>query len=265
MLGSLRERLAGLGESMSSALGEEEGGSPEEPLGGDQMAGAKLLSHFQAGWRRLHEGAEQTAKQADRTDKEVSALYGEYDKQWKQVAQLSGLLGQLPTMNEEVEGIMKNLAQLEALCQEVELALLALEDTIDAREAQERQLETRFQLALEQERRRQELEELEQRLEQSYQKRLRDKREEQEHVRRERQHRIQAQFEADMATFRTGTGLPNRLEVPRPRRQEVSLESVDLDEVGEEAQRLEEFLNSDVPDVEPLPCDEESPKQSQST
>merc|ERR1712016_543360 len=68
----------------------------------------------------------------------------------------------------------------EVACQEVEIALLALEDTIDAREAQERQLESRFQLALDQERRRQELEELEQRVEQVYQRKVREKREAEE-------------------------------------------------------------------------------------
>merc|ERR1712032_975876 len=148
-------------------------------------------------------------------------------------------------MGKEVEGIMASLGQLEAACQEVEIALLALEDTIDAREAQERQLESRFQLALDQERRRQELEELEQRLEQVYQRKVREKREAQE--------RLQAQFEADMVNFRSsGT---NMLEVPRRMDQEVSLESVNLDEIGEEQEKLEKFLNEDCPGVDPLPQD----------
>ena len=129
---------------------------------------------------------------------------------------------------------MATLGQLEVACQEVEIALLALEDTIDAREAQERQLESRFQLALDQERRRQELEELEQRLEQVYQRKVREKREAEEVKKRMVQERLQAQFEADMVNFRSsGTG-SNRLEVPRRMDQEVSLESVNLDEVGEE-------------------------------
>ena len=101
------------------------------------------------------------------------------------------------------------------------MALLALEDTIDAREAQERQLESRFQLALDQERRRQELEELEQRLEQEYQRKVREKREAEESSRRERQSRLQAQFEADMSSYRHQAP-GSRLEVPRQRHQEVS-------------------------------------------
>ena len=162
-------------------------------------------------------------------------------------------MGQLPEFNKEVEGIMASLGQLEAACQEVEIALLALEDTIDAREAQERQLESRFQLALDQERRRQELEELEQRLEQVYQRKVREKREAEEVKKREVQERLQAQFEADMVNFRSsGT---NRLEVPRRRDQEVSLESVNLDEIGEEQEKLEKFLNEDCPGVDSLPQD----------
>ena len=43
---------------------------------------------------------------------------------------------------------MDCLARLENTFMEVELDLLALEDTIDARVSQERQLEQRFQLAM---------------------------------------------------------------------------------------------------------------------
>ena len=43
---------------------------------------------------------------------------------------------------------------------DVEIALLALEDTIDAREMQEKQLDQRFQLAMYQERRKAEFNEL---------------------------------------------------------------------------------------------------------
>ena len=172
-----------------------------------------------------------------------------------QVSQLSSLMGQLPEFNKEVEGVMASLGQLESTCQEVEIALLALEDTIDAREAQERQLESRFQLALDQERRRQELEELEQRLEQVYQRKVREKREAEEGKKREVQERLQAQFESDMASFRVSGSVSNRLEVPRRVDHEVSLESVELDEVGDEQEKLENFLNEDCPGLDPLPKD----------
>ena len=59
--------------------------------------------------------------------------------------------------------------------------------------------------------------------------------------------------------FQTGASLrslgTNRLEVPRRMDQEVSLESVNLDEIGEEQEKLEKFLNEDCPGVDPLPQD----------
>ena len=52
------------------------------------------------------------------------------------------------------------LGTMESLIGDVEIALLALEDTIDAREMQEKQLDQRFQLAMYQERRKAEFNEL---------------------------------------------------------------------------------------------------------
>ena len=56
---------------------------------------------------------------------------------------------------------------------DVEISLLALEDTIDAREMQEKQLEQRFQLAMYQERRKAEFNELANRLQNDFEKKKR--------------------------------------------------------------------------------------------
>ena len=55
---------------------------------------------------------------------------------------------------------MATLGEMESLFSDVEISLLALEDTIDAREMQEKQLEQRFQMAIYQEKRRAEFNEL---------------------------------------------------------------------------------------------------------
>ena len=55
---------------------------------------------------------------------------------------------------------ISSTGSLESLIGDVEIALLALEDTIDAREMQEKQLDQRFQLAIYQERRKAEFNEL---------------------------------------------------------------------------------------------------------
>jgi len=246
MLGSLKDRIVVLGEGIKSQFGSEvEEGQKEAVL----SAGAEVLTHFQDGWRRIHEGAEQVARQADRADREVSRVHAEYEKQWRHVAMLSNLMGQLPKINNEIEGVMQTLGELENLFMEVEVSLLALEDTMDAREAQEKQLEQRFQLAIYQERRRQELEELESRLEIQYQKRLKEKELAEIATKKERQAVFQARFEEDLTRF-TSTGL---LEVPLRRPTDVSLESIDLDV---DDLNLEVFLKEDCPDLSPLPQDD---------
>jgi len=246
MLGSLKERIVVLGEGIKSQFGAEtEEGQKQAVL----SAGSEVLAHFQDGWRRIHEGAEQVGRQADRADREVSRVHAEYEKQWRHVAMLSNLMAQLPKINNQIEGVMQTLGELENLFMEVEVSLLALEDTMDAREAQEKQLEQRFQLAIYQERRRQELEELETRLEMQYQKRLKEKELAEIASKKERQAVFQTRFEEDLSRF-ASTGL---LEVPLNRPSDVSLESIDLDA---DDLNLEVFLKEDCPNLSPLPQDD---------
>ena len=179
----------------------------------------------------------------------VSRVQAEYERQARHVAKLDSLVSSLPAVNSQVQQVMLTLGHLENLFMEVEVALLALEDTIDAREAQEKQLEQRFQMAIYQERRRQEIEELESRLEIQYQKRMKEKELSENIEKKERQAVYQAKFEEDMSRF-SQTG---RLEVPPSRPSDVSLESIDLDA---DDQNLELFLKEDCPGASPLPRDD---------
>ena len=245
-LGSIKERIATIGEGLKSQFsGEVE---QDEALV-NLHAGSKILSHYQAVWRALHDNAELVARKADTADRDVRRVAAEYDRQWRHVSRMTGLVVTIPEINTQIRGVMDSLGQLENLFMEVEVALLALEDTIDARDAQEKQLEQRFQLAIYQERRRQELDELEARLEMEYQKRIREKELAESKEKRARQAVYQAKFEEDMTRF-TETGF---LEVPLNRPSDVSLESIDLD--GDD-QNLESFLKEDVPNLSPLPRDE---------
>lgn len=245
-LGSIKERIATIGEGLKSQFsGEVE---QDEALV-NLRAGSKILSHYQSAWRALHDNADLVARKADNADRDVRRVAAEYDRQWRHVSRMTGLVVTIPEINTQIRGVMDSLGQLENLFMEVEVALLALEDTIDARDAQEKQLEQRFQLAIYQERRRQELDELEARLEMEYQKRIRERELVESNEKRARQAVYQAKFEEDMTRF-TETGF---LEVPLNRPSDVSLESIDLDA---DDQNLESFLKEDVPNLSPLPRDE---------
>jgi len=245
-LGSIKDRIATIGEGLKSQFTTE---SESDEAVVNLQAGAQLISHYQTAWRCIHDNAEIVAKQAEITDREVSRVAAEYDKQWRHVSKMSSLVATLPDINTQIQDVMKSLGQLENLFMEVEVSLLALEDTIDARDAQEKQLEQRFQLAIYQERRRQELEELQSRLELEYQKKLKEKEVKENSLKVERQAVFQAKFEEDMSRF-AETGF---LEVPLNRPNDVSLESIDLDA---DDQNLESFLKDDCPNLSPLPRDD---------
>ena len=97
---------------------------------------------------------------------------------------------------------MKVLGELESLFSDVEISLLALEDTIDARELQEKQLEQRFQLSIHQDKRKAKFNELSNQLQSEYQKKKLEADKQKSLVKEERQKLFQNQFERDMNAYR---------------------------------------------------------------
>lgn len=111
-------------------------------------------------WEELHVANEKNGKLAVKCDGIISRIHRGYEKQFQDVLTLQMLVGQIPKINAQIEDVMNSLGDLESLFGDVEIALLGLEDTLDARELQERQLDQRFQMAMYQERRNAEFEEL---------------------------------------------------------------------------------------------------------
>lgn len=249
MLGSIKDTFQTIQEGISASVKQLSG---TEECNGRQLraaAGEELLDYYQGSWEGIHVAGEQAARQADRCDRLVSQVHAEYEKQWRHVSMLSSLLAQVPEINGQIERAMRCLGDLESVFSEAEVSLLALEETIDARDAQERQLEQRFQLAIYQERRRQELEEMAAKLDLQHQRRRKEEEMRSTIVSRDRQAVFQEQFEYDIKEYKT-RGL---LQVPSRRPTDVSLESIDL---NEDDSTLETFLREDCPDLSPLPRDE---------
>ena len=127
------------------------------PRRNELEAGSDLLETWQNLWEEVHLNNERNARSADRCDKIISQVLA---KSQRQLADISTLQSQIPVINKGIVGIMNLLASIESTIGDVELSLLALEDTIDAREMQEKQLDQRFQLAMYQERRKAEFNDL---------------------------------------------------------------------------------------------------------
>ena len=112
------------------------------------------------------------------------------------------LVSQIPQVTEEIETSLKVLSNMESLFSDVEISLLALEDTIDARELQENQSEYRFQLAMHQEKSKVKFNELSNQLQEKYQSRKQEVEKQKCRDNQERQKHYQEQFERDMSVYR---------------------------------------------------------------
>lgn len=246
MLGQLKDRFLSLQEEISASVVKQLTPSDsndfrcQEPKKKALEAGSDLLETWQCQWEDLHILNERNAKAADRCDKLISGIKKRSKQQKDDV---TTLVNHLPKVNEGIKEVMVKLGQLESLLGDVEISLLALEDTIDAREMQEQQLDQRFQLAMYQERRKAEFNELANKLQAEHEKKR-------EFYQSKMKKHYQQQFDQDVQKYKESSSL----QVPARHDPDASLESVDLDDP--EDQRLEKFLNDDVYDVSPLPKDE---------
>jgi len=236
MLESFKEKINLIQEGLVGTVktGLIESTQPKNPR--EKDAGAAVLQHYQDCWQSIHNGAEQTSRQADRCDRTISQLHAEYEKQWRHVSMLSWMVSELPELGRQVEKVMGDLANLGDLYSDVELALLTLEETLDARECQEKQLQQRFEMTMYQEKRRHELQELEVHLSNQYDRRMKELELEDDKKKTERQQVFHQKFQEDLEKFQS-TGF---LEVPLVRTQEMNLESVNL---SEDESELEAFLD----------------------
>merc|ERR1711974_20420 len=199
MLGQLKDRFLSLQEEISSSvkqlapseLYQDDQSKPRHVQRKDLDACADLLESWQNIWEDLHLNNEHNAKSAVRCDKMITLIR---DRSQKQHDEMSILQSHVPRINSGVKEIMEKLGSLESFLGDVEIALLALEDTIDAREMQEKQLDQRFQLAMYQERRKAEFNELATRLQNEYEKKKKKKLSEDRH-KQQQYYQQQSKFE----------------------------------------------------------------------
>merc|ERR1712241_1187899 len=198
MLGQLKDRFLSLQEEITSSVKQFTPTEPcniPKPKKEDLEAGAELLETWQNNWEVIHLNNERNAKKADKCDKLIVNIKDRTLKQWNGIATLQT---HIPQINNGIKDIMDKLGSLESFIGDVEISLLALEDTIDAREMQEKQLDQRFQLAMYQERRKAEFNELATHLQSEF-----DRKKKQSDMKKKEQQKnkrkvLQKQFEEDM-------------------------------------------------------------------
>jgi len=244
-------------------------------------AGSEILDHWQTCWEQIHKANEKNIKKANRCEKLISEVKAKTCDQWSNVMTLQGLVGShVPLIANELQTAMSRLGEMESIFEEVEVSLMALEESVEAREAHEKQVEERFQLTMYQEKKRAALSDLSRQL----QSQLDRRREEVEaRSRRDKQNFYQTLFERDMEAHKqsrlqqktqgaTSSATDKSSSTPTPtddngggqflrlpktlHDQDASLETIDLNDDPND-QTLERFLREEdaLYDLSPLPRD----------
>lgn len=81
-------------------------------------------------------------------DQIIGKLHKRLEKQWRDVGQTGTVLARMPEVIHSVNELSERIFALGELFDTVEKALMQLEDLVETRELQDRQLDHRFQLAL---------------------------------------------------------------------------------------------------------------------
>ncbi|XP_046679397.1 uncharacterized protein LOC124366839 [Homalodisca vitripennis] len=147
-------------------------------------------------------------------------------RQWNATSQLTTGLATLPKLAAQTDKIISQIEELRNLVVEVESSLIELADTVEKKELQERQLESRFQLALHSEKRLAQLDILRAKLSEEHRLKVAEYEKQFEKKQKERQETFSKAFEEDLATYKQ-TGIVPTI---RPALTSgPSLEEVELD------------------------------------
>ncbi|GIX89973.1 dysbindin [Caerostris extrusa] len=134
--------------------------------------------------------------------------------------------------------LMGKIGELEGLFEEVEDALINLEDVIETQELQERQLDHRFQLAMYKEKKLADFEDMKAKLGEEHACRVLEYEKKQGEILKERQNTFQEVFEEELQQYKKH-GIK---ELRKNSAQSVSLEDI---EIEDDASALDEFLGDE--------------------
>ncbi|XP_021962888.1 dysbindin [Folsomia candida] len=242
MFASLREKFYNVQEEITTSirnlkLDRQSSKDVKKQDNCNYDAGLEILERYQSFWTDIHNKTEITAMCAAEVDEIVQSLHDNYEEQWKKVGKLSTALALIPQVIHGVQEVCDTILNLQCAFDETEDALLTLEDMIETQELREKQLDHRFQLALYQEKRMSELEDLKVQLTDEHLHKIREFEKKRAPSLKERQAHFQEAFDKDLLHYKS-QGI-----VPKPTKtaeSTPSLEEILLDE--EDPFELETFL-----------------------
>lgn len=213
-------------------------------------AGADLLHHYQQLWKELHDNDARNAKKAEEVDALLGNLHSYCFDHLTMVRQLNTQFAALPQLQTSILDLMGKIGELEGVFEEVEDALMNLEDVIEIQELQERQLDHRFQLAMYKEKKLADFEDMKVKLGKEHAHKLFEHEKKQDAYLRERQNTFQEAFEEEIQQYKVHGELRKRISSTSSAEASISLEDIDL---GEDATVLDDFFDDENNEEEEIP------------
>lgn len=136
--------------SPSSTLNEQSKLSTEWPNSSavNFDAGCKLLERNEQIWEELHSNNESNAKKAETCDRLISKLSNSIQRRCVDLSDICVSLEIVPNVVKTLERCSATIIDINEKCTEVENQLYELEDLIEVLELQEKQLNSKFEMAL---------------------------------------------------------------------------------------------------------------------
>lgn len=212
-----------------------------------QNAGADLLHHYQKQWEEMHNFDAENAKRAEEVDALIGNLHKQCEQELAAIRQLNSQLKALPALQSSIMMLMGKIGELEGIFEEVEDALINLEDTIETQELQERQLDHRFQLALYKEKKLADFEALRAKLAEEHAHNIAEFERRQKEILKERERTFKEAFEEDLQQYRQH-GRVERVSSCSSADSQVLLENIEL---NQDSAELNDFLGDETGEETP--------------
>ncbi|XP_031629952.1 dysbindin protein homolog [Contarinia nasturtii] len=204
-------------------------------------AGCKLLERNEKIWEELHVANESNAKKAETCDAIISNLNVSIKKRCIDLSDINVSLEIIPNIVQTIENCSAIIIEINGKCTEVENQLFELEDLIELLQLQEKQLDSKFEMAMFKERKLANLEKVRQSLASKHAATVKESERQMRLRQQERQAVFQDAFQSDLKYYKEVGKIP-KIEIEhKSAQQTLSLEEIVLDNELEKKE-LDKFL-----------------------
>lgn len=208
MFDGLREKVHSVQENFSSRiLNVAEGSLSKKPDMKHADAGGNMLHKVLNQWNELHTQSEENAQKAQVADEKINSICKHTNLQLSQMVQLCFSLNQLPKLVDRTRAVIQQTENLESQFKDLENSLSYLEEIIHLQKVQEKQLESRFKLAMHKESKLKQLESLRGSMERNYNEKVKNIEERKAILSKERQKTFEEAFKQDLELYKQSGNL----------------------------------------------------------